>query len=134
MPIPATGVIRLGQPELLRVRDDLEPRRGLTDARHGEEQIIRPQTVPLGMRGELGNDMRAELHTAVLLCLRVVPDQKLSPSGWNFGLSSTWTRLTLKILVLGFRSRGRSSTSSPHRRPVSMAVSTSSWAPASGSA
>ena len=79
MPVPATGVIRLGQPELLRVRDDLEPRSGLTDARHGEEQIIRPQTVPLGMRGELGNDMRAELHTAVLLSLWVVPDQQLSP-------------------------------------------------------
>src|SRR5262245_17408704 len=69
MPVPATGNIRLGQPEPFRVRDDLEPRRGLTDARHGGEQIIRPQTVPLGMRGELGDDLRAELHTAVLLSL-----------------------------------------------------------------
>jgi len=59
-------VIRLGQPELLRARDELESRCDLADSRHGEEQIIRPQTVPLGMSGELGDDLRAELQVAVL--------------------------------------------------------------------
>jgi hypothetical protein len=101
VPVPATGVIRLGQPEPFRVRDDPEPWRGLTDARHGEEQIIRLQTVPLGMRGELGNDMRAELDTAVLLSFRVVPDQKLSPVRMELRVELDRLPRIVGVLLLG---------------------------------
>jgi hypothetical protein len=54
------------------------------------------------------------------------------PSGWNRGCTVTTARLTVSIRVANSMSRPRSSVSSPHLSPVSMAVSTSSCDCASG--
>ena len=97
-------MVRFGQPELCRVRDDFQAGHDLGLGNHREEQVVRAEVVVPCVGGELGNDLAAELQAAVFLSFRVVLDQEPLPVGVELGLTSTRTRLTVNMQVAGFRS------------------------------
>jgi hypothetical protein len=128
----AACLIRLGQAECARIGDHTERR--WCDRASREQESARIQASGLNVRLELGGDLRAELESPVLLVLGVVLDEESSAVWVEFRFSSMTLRLTVSILLARSRSPGRNSASSPHRSPVSMAVSTRSWASAFGNA
>ena len=134
MGVPAAGLVRLGQPEMPGIRENFQARHDPGLGNHREEQVVRAKVIVPCVGGELSDDLAAELQAAVLLPFRVLLNQEPLPVGVKLGVDLDHDPADSQHVGRGVQVPWPELSQFPHRKPLSMAVSTSNLASAPGRA